>query len=115
MQAVILMLHLVWDFLDMKEDSPFTDGALEDGAAEACGCMLCCRPVEEGGQGDRVRVPVGPVSNTQPRTYVFPRCAADSQLPCMIMALIIRIGRLHWSSKATQRFRLLQTEVMCRG
>ena len=30
-------------------------------------------PVEEGAEGDRVRVPVGPVSNTQPRTYVFPR------------------------------------------
>ena len=30
-------------------------------------------PVEEGAEGDRVRVSVGPVSNTQPRTYVFPR------------------------------------------
>lgn len=30
-------------------------------------------PVEEGAEGDRVRVPVGPISNTQPRTYVFPR------------------------------------------
>ena len=30
-------------------------------------------PVEEGAEGDRVRIPVGPVSNTQPRTYVFPR------------------------------------------
>lgn len=30
-------------------------------------------PVEEGAEGDRVRVPVGPVSNTQLRTYVFPR------------------------------------------
>ena len=68
MHAVTLMLHLPWDFKPGKD-------AREDGAAEACGCMLCCRPVEEGGEGDRIRVPVGPVSNTQPRTYVFPRCA----------------------------------------
>ena len=51
MHAVALMLHLVRDYMTTEEDFPLTDGALEKGVAEACGCMLCCRPVEEGGVG----------------------------------------------------------------
>ena len=42
-------------------------------------------PVEAGAEGDRVRVPVGPVSNTQPRTYVFPRWGTLHHASCMIL------------------------------
>lgn len=37
-------------------------------------------PVVAGAEGDRIRVPVGPINACEPRTYVFTRCALHA--PC---------------------------------
>lgn len=42
-------------------------------------------PVEEGCEGERIRIRVGPVSSPEPRTFVFVKCAVDhtSSVSCL--------------------------------
>ena len=36
-------------------------------------CCSCCRPVQEGVAGERVRIEVGPIKQRAARTFVFER------------------------------------------
>jgi hypothetical protein len=65
-------------------------------------------PVEAGAEGDRVRVPVGPVNACVPRTFVFPRYLAEDyhvkvpftsghplDKPITFLALLPLLGMMH--------------------